>query len=153
MKRRLWLVPLVFGLSCSSHDQSLGESHPSPHPIIDPKPDPKPNPNPNPNPDPDPDPNPNPNPDPDPNPTPTTPPCQDYTLHVRTGECVSPGTCKGHVLSVAGYECTGTLVCCDAAPGCSQFDCGSGGSGGSGGSVISQSGEGGDAGAGAGGKP
>ncbi|HVY25996.1 MAG TPA: hypothetical protein VHB79_05565 [Polyangiaceae bacterium] len=137
MRRRFWLLTLACALSCSSRDQSLGETHPSPRPVINPIPTPTPTPTPDPNPDP--------TPTPDPNPTPTTPPCEDSSKHASTGQCLPPGDCKRHVLSIPGYECSGNLVCCNDAPGCSQFGCGNGGSGGNGGGgsggSVSQGGE------------
>ena len=59
MRRRApWFVPLAFVASCSSRDESLGETRPAAEPIIDIAPAPQPQPVPNPDPDPDPDPDP-----------------------------------------------------------------------------------------------
>ena len=141
MTRATWLIPLAFAAACSSRDQSLGDTRPTPDPvIIDPNPTPNPNPNPNP------DPNPN------PNPTPTTPPCEDRSQHVRIGICTPASECRGNVHTAAGYECNGAGVCCDNAVGaCSPATpCDQGGS------AMSSGGDGGDGGAPsavAGGKP
>jgi hypothetical protein len=150
MKRSVWPIALAFAVSCSGRDQTLGETHPAPHPIV--IPDPTPTPNPNPNPNPNPDPNPDPDPDPNPNPSPTIPPCEDISKHARLGECVPAGECHGRPLIAAGYECEGDAICCEDGVGCSQFGCSTGGgaNGGSGGTSMAQ---GGDATAGVGGQP
>jgi len=149
MTRASWLIPLAFAAACSSRDQSLGETRPTPHPVVI---DPTPTPNPNPNPDPNPNPNPDPNPTPNPNPTPTTPPCEDHSQHARTGTCMPASECRGRVLTSAGYECNGVGACCDdTVGGCPPPNtCGQGGS------AMSPGGDGGDGGAPsavAGGKP
>ena len=149
MRRAAWLVLLSFAVSCSSRDQSLGETRPSPRPIIEVDPDPNPDPDPDPNPDPDPDPNPDPNPDPDPDPTPSIPPCEDSSKHLRTGFCVASAECDVPPITTAGYECEGDAVCCHEGVGCGQDGCATGG-------TTSQGGAGGggtDTAAGAGGNP
>jgi hypothetical protein len=146
MSRATWLFLLALAAACSSRDQSVGETRRPPDPII--VVDPQPSPTPDPNLNPDPDPNPNPNPDPDPDPTPSTPPCEDLSKHARTGVCVQIGSCRGSVLTGAGYECAGDALCCDDRVGCGTLGCPTGG--GSGG-TTSQAGEGGDASAGYGG--
>jgi hypothetical protein len=141
MKRGIWLVLVACGASCSSRDQSLGETRPSPQPTIVPDPGPNPTPDPNPDPAPNPDPNPSPNPDP----TPTVAPCEDTSKHAKIGHCTPLSQCRGPSITRVGYECEGDSVCCDDLVGCSAPGCG-----GSGGNAMSQ---GGDASAGVGGQP
>jgi hypothetical protein len=143
MKHALWLLPLVLAASCSSQDRTLGESKPSPHPVIVPDPVPNPDPVPDPNPNPNPDPDPNPDPNPTPNPTPSVPPCEDFSKHADPGRCVPMDTClASRLITFVGYECDANLVCCDYGVGCGINGCGTGGSSGSAG--MAQAGEGGD---------
>lgn len=97
-------MPLGFVASCSSQDQSLGETRPSPAiivpaPVLDPVPTP--------------------DPAPDPGPTPTIPPCEDRSLHARVGACVPAAACS-RPIAYPGYECAGDSVCCDRGVGNSQ---------------------------------
>jgi hypothetical protein len=112
MKPEAWLVLVWFAVSCSSRDQSLGETRPSPQPIIDVEPQPDPDPDPDPNPD----------------PTPSIPPCEDSSKHARTGACVARAECPRPPITDAGYECAGDAVCCDPGVGCGTDGCATGGS-------------------------
>lgn len=136
MKREAWLVLLVLAVSCSSHDQSLGETRQSPPPIMEVEPQPLPEPDPD--------------SDPEPDPIPSIPPCEDSSRHVRTGFCVARAECSVPPITAAGYECEGDAVCCGQGVGCGKDGCPTGGS------AMSQGGAGAagpDASSGSGGTP
>lgn len=102
MRPKLWLT-LAIVASCSSRDESLGQTRPSPQPIIDVEPQPAP----------------------DPEPAPEAPPCEYSPNRQRNGECTLPADCHHRVIDRPGYECDGGRVCCDIAPvGCTAECCG-----------------------------
>jgi hypothetical protein len=114
MRRALWLMLGAAAASCSSRDETLGETLPPLDPIVEPRPTP--------------DVDPQPQPQPDPDPKPMLLPCEDASIHLRTGECMRVADCHTEVITRAGYECDDGNVCCEAdAVGCGQFGCGGGG--------------------------
>ncbi len=119
----LVVLSVLIAVACSTRDQTLGETRPSPDPMrpdIDPDP-PEPDP-------PEPDP---PEPDPGPGPEPMVPPCEDETRHANTGTCrpIEEG-CPSGVITRAGYECAEGLHCCEEPlVGCGLGQCGGADSG------------------------
>ncbi len=113
MKREAWLVLVSLAVSCSSRDQSLGETRPSPQPIIDVEPQPDP----------------------------TIPILTRIPIQLRASPPArTPPSTRAPALASrepsvpvppithAGYECEGDAVCCDPGVGCGTDGCATGGS-------------------------